>query len=145
MSEIYALVKAKYDRRIQRQLQQIESSKIVLVVYLQPPNYRKIVDDNTLIETHNVLKNRFPKQNITLLYLFCEQGKSDIEYKTIQEDLIKAIFDYDAYVKEVPYGVNNKVLQRLFCKIHISWKFVTARNACRRLIYLTKCFFRGML
>ena len=145
LTETYKRVKEKYDRRIKRLIEQIEQSKGVLVVYLQIPNERIIADDEVLIKAHNVLKARFPKQNITLLYVFCAHGKKEAEYKEIQKGVIKAELDYDAYDVSIPYAVNDKILQKQFCKIKITKKFVTNKNLCRRYIYLTKCFFRGML
>ena len=143
--ETYDKVKAKYDRRIQRQINQIEHSDNVLAVYLQIPNDRMIVDNEVLIESHNTLKKRFPKQNIALLYIYCNHGSKQVEYENIQEGLIKTKFDYDAYVEAVPYAVNDMVLQNQICKIKMTTKFITNKNLCSRYIYLTKCFFRGML
>lgn len=145
INETYDKVKAKYDRRIQRQLDQIEHSDNVLVLYLQIPNDRKIVDNKNLIESHEILKDRFPQQNITLLYIYCKHGSQQVRYEKIQDGLFKAEYDYDAYIETVPYAVNDNILQRQICKLKMTTKFITNINLCKRYIYLTKCFFRGML
>lgn len=145
MIETYGKVKAKYDRRIKRQLDQIECSKNVLIVYLQIPNDRSVVNNDILIISHNKLKRRFPQQNITLLYIYCNHGSQQIKFEEIQEGLIKTEYDYDAYIEAVPYAVNDMILQKQICKIKLTRKFITYKNLCRRYIYLTKCFFIGML
>ena len=130
---------------IKRQYWQIKNSKNVLVVYLQIPNDQAEIDDKMLLESHNILKDAFPEQNITLLYFYCNHGRKDVFYRKIQENLIRADFDYDAYDPDVPYAVDNKILQKPFCKLKITRQFITKKNLYRRYIYLTKCFFRGML
>ena len=145
LAETYDAVKQKYDRRIKRQISQIENSENVLVVYLQPPHERTVVDNETLIKSHDVLQTRFSKQNITLLYVYCNHGKKDASYKEIQKGIIKTEYDYDAYDANIPYAVNDAVLQKQFCKLKITRKFITKDNLYKRYIYLIKCFFRGML
>lgn len=145
LSETYEAVRIKYDRRANRQISQIEKSKKILAVYVQTPDNRKPVDNNTLIEVYNTLKSRFPKQDINLLYLFCDHDKKIIKQETVQEGVYRFDFDYDAYNKELPYLVDRHILQRLFCKLKISTKFMTPKNFIRRCFYLTKCFFRRML
>ena len=78
LTETYDAVKEKYDRRIKRQFWQIKNSKNVLVVYLQIPNDQAEIDDKMLLESHNILKDAFPEQNITLLYFYCNHGRKDV-------------------------------------------------------------------
>ena len=143
--KVYEEVKRKYDRRIKRQIAQFEQSNRVLVVYLQTPNNRDVIDGNTLLEVHQMLKNRFPNQEISLLYLFCEHGNKKIEYKKLSDNIYTAYFDYDAYNEKIPFETNRKILQKLFCKLKISTKFMTLTNLKKRNLYLIKCLFRGML
>ena len=58
---------------------------------------------------------------------------------------MKVEYDYDAYDANVPYAVDNEILQPHLCKLKLSNKFITRKNICRRYIYLVRCFFRGML
>ena len=143
--ETYPVIKEKYDRRIKRHLEQIEKSKKVLAVYLQAPNNRNEADDKTLIEVHSMLEKRFPKQEFTLLYLFCDHEKKDYELIEVSKNVIRTSFDYDAYSKEEPFTVCEIPLEKLFCKINISRKFVTPKNYWRRFFYRLKCFYKGKL
>ena len=144
LEETYPAVKEKYDRRIKRQFQQIMSSKKVLVVYLQSPHDREDVEEKTLIEAYEVLKNRFPEQEISLLYLFCNHDKKDYEIKNISENVARVDFDYDAYDEKDPFSVNEDALMRIFCKVKITNKFLTVKNYWRRFFYRVKCFYKGI-
>jgi hypothetical protein len=145
LTETYGCVKEKYDRRIKRLISQIEKSNNVLVVFLQAPNDDHAVEDGILIESHTILKTRFPKQNISLLYLFCKHGNKDFVCKEIQEDLTRVEYDYDAYDKMVPYAVDNNILRKQLCKVKITNKFIDKENLYRRYVFLVKCFLRGLL
>ena len=145
LAETYGGVKEKYDRRIRRLMRQIESSENVLAVYLQIPNDPEEVPDAVLREAHAVLKARFPRQNVDLLYLFCQHGNKNFSYRQLQEGLMRVEYDYDAYDANVPYAVDNEILQPHLCKLKLTNKFVTRKNKCRRYFYLARCFFKGML
>ena len=145
LQESHPKVKEKYDRRAARQFKQIEQSKKVLAVYVQIPNNRQEVEDKTLIEVRNLIQKRFPEQEITLLYLYCNHENKDFKLKEIAEGVVKAEFDYDAYNKDFPFEVNGKALRKLFCKLKISTKFMDSKNLLRRIVFVIKCFFRGML
>ena len=145
LEETYPAVREKYDRRIKRQLEQIAQSKKILVSYIQMPNNPEVVEDKTVIEAHEILQKRFSKQEITLLYLTCEHGKNDYELKEIAKNVIRTSFDYDAYLEKTPFLVNERRLERLFCKIMISTKFMNTENLVKRVLYRIKCFFRGRL
>ena len=145
LAETYGGVKEKYDRRIRRLTSQIESSENVLAVYLQIPNDPEEVPDAVLREAHAILKAKFPRQNVDLLYLFCLHGNKNFSCRQLQEGLMKVEYDYDAYDVNVPYAVDNEILQPHLCKLKLSNKFITRKNICRRYIYLVRCFFRGML
>ena len=134
LEETYPDVKKKYDRRAQRQISQIEKSKSVLAVYIQTPNNKNILDDNSLLEVQDLLQKRFDKQKVFLLYVYCNLDNENIE-------IIK-VSDY-LYKEALPYVVNEKKLQKLFCKIKISHKFMNFRNFISRNIYLIKCFLKG--
>ena len=144
LEETYPAVKEKYDRRIKRQLEQIESSKRVLVVYLQSPCDRNEIEDKTLVEAQEVLKNRFPKQEFTLLYLFCDHDKKDYEIREISKNVSRIDFDYDAYFEDAPFSVNEDILVRVFCRVKITNKFMTPKNFWRRFFYLLKCYKRKL-
>ena len=56
-------------------------------------------------------------------------------YKNIFENIYVSSFDYDAYNKEIPHAVNGQILQKLFCKLKISTKFMTLKNLYKRNLY----------
>ncbi len=145
LSETFDKVKEKYDRRIKRQLDQIEKSNNILVVYIQTPNNTNPIDDSILEETQKTLQSRFPKQRIMLLYLFCNHENKTITQEKVSDNIFKAYFDYDAYNRDFPYEVNRQILQKLFCKLKITTKFMTPTNLYKRCVYIIKCFFRGLL
>ena len=138
LDETYPAVKKKYDRRIERQLEQIEKSKKILVVYLQSPCDREEINDEILVEAQNVLKNRFSKQEFTLLYLFCDHDKKEYELREISENVARIDFDYDAYSEDAPFSVNEDILVKVFYNVKITNKFVTVRNFWRRFFYRLK-------
>lgn len=138
LEETYPAVKEKYDRRISRLLEQIGKSKKVLVVYVQTPCNRDEEKDETLIEAEEILKNRFPEQEFALLYLFCDNNKKNYEIRNISSNVARVDFDYDAYDEKDPFSVNEEVLIKLFCKVKLTNKFLTAKNYWRRFFYRIK-------
>lgn len=145
LEKAFPEVENKYKRRISRQLNQIEKSEKILVVCLQTPTATKEISNEELIEVLKILKERFKNKNIKLLHLYCNRAnKKPIPQKT-NEYITKICFDYDAYNKDFPYLVNNQTLQKVFCKLKITNKFITPKNIIRRYLYLTKCFLRRML
>ena len=142
LEKSYPEVQKKYNRRIKRQLNQIENSENVLVVYVQTPNNRNIIEDSVLTEVYDLLQKRFPNQNITLSYFFCNHDKKFPEYKMIKNNIIKTELDYDAYNKDFPYVVNSEILQKEFSKIKITGKFMSLKNLLRRYFFVAKCFFK---
>ena len=145
LEETYPAVREKYDRRIKRLLKQINESKKILVVYIQMPNNSEAVEDSVVKEAHDILQKKFCDKEITLLYLNCERGKNDYELREVTNNVIRTCFDYDAYLEKTPFLVNERRLERLFCKIMISTKFMDRKNLVKRVCYRIKCFFRGRL
>lgn len=145
LEKSYPDVEKKYKRRAERQIEQIEASNTILAVYIQSPNTPNEIEDSKLIEALNILKNRFQDKKINLLYLYCNRENKEPSPKVINENIVKISFDYDGYNKDLPYVVNGKILQKIFCKLKITNKFVTTKNNLKRYFYLIKCFFRGML
>lgn len=145
LSETYDAVNEKYKRRAQRQIKTIENSSKVLAVYLQIPNNPVEVDNETLKNAHKILQNRFPNQEITLLYLYCNRENKKFNLNMIDDNIIKVCFDYDGYNKDVPYEVNKKALEELFCKITKNNKFLTVKNIVNKKIYSLRCFSRGII
>ena len=100
----------------------------LLVVYIQMPNNSEAVEDSVVKEAHDILQKKFCDKEITLLYLNCERGKNDYELREVTNNVIRTCFDYDAYLEKTPFLVNERRLERLFCKIMISTKFMDRKS-----------------
>lgn len=146
LDKSFVQIKQKYDRRIERLLKHIEASKRVLVTYIQTPSNKTKFNEQEILQGYNILKEKFGDK-INLLYLYCDPEhnlKNRIE--TDLNDNIKCIsYDYDAYSKEFPYAVNNKVLVSLFNKIKKTNKFLTSKNILEKFSYKLRLFCKGKL
>lgn len=88
----YPAVKAKYDRRINRLLNDIDSHKNILIVFTEVPSGNsENINDDILISGYNKIIQRFPNKNIDLLYISCTPNKSE---RQIGEHIFKLAFDY---------------------------------------------------
>jgi len=143
LSQTYDAVKEKYKRRINRLISQIEKSKNVLVIYIQTPNNREEVDSAQLLECQKILKERFSKQNINLLYLYCNYDYKTPKREDISSEIVKISYDYDAHNKDAPFMVDIKSIQDIFCAFKITHKFMNIKNFIRRNIFLLKKFFNN--
>lgn len=93
--------KAKYDRRIKRFYEQMSKSKRVLAVYLVKPHLSESVPDETLIRIQQKLQQKFPKQQMDILYL---ESKPEL-YKTephqeyiVNDNIIKIYANFEPIV-----------------------------------------------
>lgn len=132
----FPLVKEKYDRRINRVINQIENSDNVLFVYIERPDIRKDLSDEELKEGYELLKNRFPNVDINILYTF---SIPDVNYKerkilNISEHIIRIDLDYDEHNKEYPFNVDIKKVIKVFKNISISDKFLNSKQKLYRKI-----------
>lgn len=97
----YPVVKAKYDRRINRLLNDIDRHKNILIVFTEVPppppvhtvsdNITENTNDDVLISGYNKIIRRFPNKNIDLLYIACAPDRSE---RQIGEHIFKLTFDY---------------------------------------------------
>lgn len=108
--EAYKLVREKYDRRIQRLLNDIEKSKRVLVLYIETPVKDHIlVEDKIILDGFNILREKFGNK-IELLYV----KNSTVEDVTNLTDGITVITcDYKDYSSDLDYNVNLRVLKNV--------------------------------
>lgn len=142
--EAYIEVREKYNKRINRLLEQIRNSQNILVVYIQTPNNKSEIAQDAILEGYDILKEKFGDK-INLLYLFCEP---EIDVKNrIEIDLnqnVKCIkYDYNAYNIDFPYVVNQEKLLAIFNKIRITNKFLTNTNRLEYFLYKIKLLFKG--
>lgn len=142
--EAYIEVREKYNKRINRLLEQIRNSQNIFVVYIQTPNNKSEIAQDAILEGYDILKEKFGDK-INSLYLFCEP---EIDVKNrIEIDLnqnVKCIkYDYNAYNIDFPYVVNQEKLLAIFNKIRITNKFLTNTNRLEYFLYKIKLLFKG--
>lgn len=142
--EAYIEVREKYNKRINKLLEQIRNSQNILVVYIQTPNNKSEIAQDAILEGYDILKEKFGDK-INLLYLFCEP---EIDVKNrIEIDLnqnVKCIkYDYNAYNIDFPYVVNQEKLLAIFNKIKITNKFLINTNRLEYFLYKIKLLFKG--
>ena len=97
-------VKAKYDRRIKRLIEDIEKNNDILIVYVLPPPEAKDMDisDQILSEGYKKITARFPNKNIDFLYIACADEHSE---RNIGEHIKKIYFDFTRPNNNPPYNV----------------------------------------
>lgn len=119
-NEAYNLVKAKYDRRIKRLLENIEKANSILVVYLETPvcNH-KIEDDKKIVAAFNKLLSKYPDKTIKLYYLQNKEGKG-FSKENLNENITKFTLDYKEPSVEFDYLVDCKKLKKIFAKLHLN-------------------------
>ena len=145
--EMYEKVLEKYKRRAKRVIEQIKNSKKVLFVYIQSPDSKKTLSEDTLKETYNLLQSYFPNVQTDILYLSCERDIkiNKMKKNQISKNIRKLTLDYDMRNEQVPYAVNTKVLDSIFRHFSVSDKHLTEDNIKDRNSYKRKMFFRGKL
>lgn len=146
-NEAYKEVSEKYKRRINRLYKQIEQSEKILAVYLQRPNENSVINENELIDGLNILEEKFGKNKVFLLYLYCDPNFNfkNKQINLLNDKIMIINFDYSAHDKNVPIKPNYRALNKIFNKFKISNKFLNSKNRRARFIYLIKIFFKGDL
>lgn len=127
--DAYPIQLAKYNRRIKRLYKEIQKSKKVLAVYLAHPTLNIHVDDETLIRIQQKLQQKFPKQQIDILYL---ESKPEL-YKTappqeymVNDNIIKIYANFEPIVHyfntpdtSIP---DYEVVQKIFSEFYLNKK-----------------------
>lgn len=139
LDETYSDVKAKYARRIQRLLDNIKNAKRILIVYIETPETGHIeVNDSTILEGYNIIKNKFKDKNIDLLY-FCNSGKLH-KIEKLSQNLVKATIYYKSKNNDAEdYDVDQKVLKDFltgYCSLKLPFGKVFFRTIKKMLINL---------
>jgi hypothetical protein len=113
--ETYENVRAKYDRRVKRLLNNIKAAKKILVVCIETPITNHAYISNQDIETvFKKLADKFPNQKIDLLYL---QNSSVLNNKENFIGGIRVVTNYKSKNKNDPdYAPNMKILANIVKK-----------------------------
>ena len=113
-NEMYIKVKEKYNRRINRLLENIKNSQNILILYLETPiKNHPYINDNEIIEGFNLIKQKYPNKNIDLLYFTNLKDKKIVNLN----NNIKRIYLY--YKKDnaiEDYAPSFKYLQKILRK-----------------------------
>lgn len=72
-NKMHKEVEEKYKRRINRLLKKIKKSKKILMVYIETPDKKSSEADNSIIKGYNLIKEKFNKKQMKLLYFFNDE------------------------------------------------------------------------
>ena len=93
----YDRERTKFDRRIARFRQNLESAQRVLVVYMELPDGRRASDD-TIAEARRILREKYPGKEIDLLYMY--EDPDCLEWKEVSsaDGITVARMDYRTFL-----------------------------------------------
>lgn len=118
LEDSYPKVREKYDSRIKRLLQGIESAQRVLIVYLETPNCKsKLSNTQTLLGAYKKISDKFKGCEIDLVYI---AQNNDIEYddkktEQVNENIILHTLNFKSKKENaLPYEADMKMLKKLF-------------------------------
>ena len=108
----YPAVKAKFDRRIPRFMEQIRKSRRVLAVYLEVSKSPRAPDAD-LVEAHRLLSEKFPGTSFDLLYLYEDPEAKRWEAEPPVADGVTAVrLDYRTYLNgEIMHLCHNEQIR----------------------------------
>ena len=93
----YLLIKEKYERRINRTINCLNNSRILMVYigYREPTSHKKLIDTNRIINMIKDIRKNYNNNNIDLLYIqhYPYKNKNMITFKNI-DDIIH-LYQYD--------------------------------------------------
>ena len=87
------IVREKYRRRITRLIKGLESGKRVLAIYNEIP-YRRPDTDAHILEAYGLLRKRFPKTEIDIVYFAEEPGFCEPREQALDDHVVKVLVDY---------------------------------------------------
>lgn len=128
LKKAYKEVRRKYERRVSRLLRHIREAERVLVVYIEyPQQENKLQDSSLLVEAQKQLAQKFPKQQINLLYLQNNPNsdKDKISEIEINPYITKVIMNYGTIEEGQPiHAVDRQILKSYFdrLKLRLPWK-----------------------
>ena len=124
--EMYIKVKEKYDRRINRLINNIKKSKNILIIYLETPikNHDKI-EDSDILAGYNIIKNKYPNKNIKLIYFTNSKEEKTIN---ITKNITRYYFYYKFDEAKEDFIPNFKLLTRKIIKDGYRFKMTFGRR-----------------
>ena len=125
--EAFPIVKAKYERRISRLIENINRAKDILIVYTIPPpvSTPEETSDSALLDGYERIIRRFPNKNIDILHISCADEFSE---RSVSEHIKKLAFNY-----RKPDGADPPHDARLLRKIAIAKKYKLRQTLSDRI------------
>lgn len=122
----YPVARAKFDRRINRLMHRLKTSRNVLVCYLEKPYVHETEVTSAVVGGGGMtLKKAFPDTDFDILYLSYKKGTDFKSREVISFDggmLIR--FDYKSYAPgATEIDVDKKALKKIFSKIKVNRSF----------------------
>lgn len=137
-NSIYPIVKEKYNRRINRLLKNIESSKSILIVYMETPTTNHFqIENNTIIEGYNIIQKAFLNADIDLIYI--KNSKSSQKQEMLNNHVCKFTLPYKYTQNDaVDYAVDLLKLEDIFTKykLNLPYSFYFIKTIQKFLINL---------
>ncbi|MBE6443117.1 MAG: hypothetical protein E7020_00420 [Alphaproteobacteria bacterium] len=121
LEESYPMVAEKYQRRINRLLDNIKNADSVLIVYIEIPNNENHTSDKDIICGWEKIKEKYFNKKIDLLYFMNDTTlpPKSVKKENITSNITKVTANYKNQAPNVvPYAVDNDVLKRVLkqCK-----------------------------
>lgn len=141
----YPAIFQKYQRRINRQLKQLEQADTVCFVYLCKPSVRTPVPDEELLQGYRLLQAAFKGKKIGLVYLF--NNGADLAEKTdvqLTEGVRKICFNYQEAGPVTSIAVDRYKLRTVFKDYVLDEPYwVSFKRKTKQLFYkvLSECIF----
>lgn len=116
LEESYPMVAEKYQRRINRLLDNIKNADSVLIVYIETPNNKNHTSDKDIICGWEKIKEKYFNKKIDLLYFMNDATlpPKSVKKENITPNITKVTANYKNQAPNVvPYAVDNDVLKRV--------------------------------
>ena len=114
LEESYPMVAEKYQRRINRLLDNIKNADSVLIVYIETPNNKNHTSDKDIICGWEKIKEKYFNKKIDLLYFMNDTTlpPKSVKKENITPNITKVTANYKNQAPNVvPYAVDNDVLK----------------------------------
>ena len=114
LEESYPMVAEKYQRRINRLLDNIKNADSVLIVYIETPNNKNHTSDKDIICGWEKIKEKYFNKKIDLLYFMNDTTlpPKSVKKENITSNITKVTANYKNQAPNVvPYAVDNDVLK----------------------------------
>lgn len=126
LEESYPMVFEKYQRRINRLLDNIKKANSVLIVYIETPNNENHTSDKNIICGWEKIKEKYFNKKIDLLYFMNDNTlpPKSVKKENITPNITKITANYKNQVPNVvPYAVDNDVLKRVLKQYSLKTSF----------------------